>query len=158
MAQNNQFQPGLSNLTANDRRSGWCLLQPFEFDHHRYTGRMKRAAISATSIAAIGLATCCSMNCAAQERPDGDPSEMSREQWQAHVKAAREQADIMRREHKSFIAQPPTPDEIAEEASKRVLKDDSLQPGDIISTDRGLFRFEGSPDSERKPDDFVRIR
>jgi hypothetical protein len=82
---------------------------------------------------------------------------MSWEEWQAHVKAAREQADMMRRERKS-IAQPPTPDEMAEEASKRALEDDSLRPGDIISTDRGLFRFEGSPDRERKPDDFVRIR
>ena len=116
---------------------------------------MKRSAIS---IAAIGLAALYAMSCAAQERPDGDPSEMSREEWQNHVKAARERANMMRREGRSFVAQPPTPDEIAEEASKRVLEDDSLRPGDVISTNRGLFRFQGSVDGERKPDDFVRIR
>jgi hypothetical protein len=53
---------------------------------------------------------------------------------------------------------PPTVDEIAEEATRRILEDSSLQPGDIISTNRGLFRFQGDPDKERKPDDFVRIR
>jgi hypothetical protein len=119
---------------------------------------MKRSTTSATSIVAISLAALYSISSAAQERPDGDPSEMSREEWQAHVKAAREQANIMRREGRSFVAQPPTPDQISEEASKRVREDDSLRPGDVISTNRGLFRFQGSPDGERKPDDFVRIR
>lgn len=116
---------------------------------------MKR---SVTSIAAIGLVALYSMSCTAQERPDGEPSEMSREEWQTHVKAARERANMMRREGKSFVAQPPTLDEIAAEASKRILEDDSLRPGDVISTNRGLFRFQGSSDRERKPDDFVRIR
>jgi hypothetical protein len=40
----------------------------------------------------------------------------------------------------------------------RILEDSGLQPGDIVSTNRGLFRFQGNPDRERKPDDFVRIR
>lgn len=116
---------------------------------------MKR---SVTLIAAIGLVVLHSMSCTAQQRPDGELSEMSREEWQTHVKAARERANMMRREGKSFIAQPPTPDELAEEASRRIFEDDSLRPGDVISTNRGLFRFQGSSDGERKPDDFVRIR
>jgi len=36
-----------------------------------------------------------------------------------------------------------------------VLTDDSLQRGDIVSTDRGLFIFKGQPDRERRSDDFV---
>jgi hypothetical protein len=53
---------------------------------------------------------------------------------------------------------PPAPDEFAAEASKQVLEDESLRRGDIVSTNRGLFRFIGSPDKERTPDDFVLIR
>ena len=49
-------------------------------------------------------------------------------------------------------------EEIAEAASRRVLEDDTLLPGDIVSTSRGLFRFQGSPDRERTPEDFVQIR
>jgi hypothetical protein len=82
---------------------------------------------------------------------------MSRGEWQAHVKASRERLDLMRRERKSFVAPPPSQDEIAEAASKKVLND-TLVPGDIVSTTRGLFRFRGSPDRERKPEDFERLR
>jgi hypothetical protein len=64
----------------------------------------------------------------------------------------------MRREHRRFVVQQPTVEEIAERNSKRVLEDDSLLPGDIISTDQGLYQFQGSPEGDRKPGDFVRIR
>lgn len=124
-------------------------------DSRRYTERMKRLLIPT---AAISLAILYSTNCSAQEPLDPDPSEISREEWQAHVRASRQQAETMRREHRSFAPQLPTPDEIAEEASKRILEDDSLRPGDIVSTNRGLFRFQGSSGGERKPEDFVRIR
>jgi hypothetical protein len=111
-----------------------------------------------TSIAAICLVTLPSANCTPQEREESGPYEMSREAWQAHIRASRERAEMMRREGKRFVPLPPTVDEIAEAASRRILGDDSLQPGDIVSTNRGLFRFQGAPDRERKPDDFVRIR
>jgi hypothetical protein len=64
----------------------------------------------------------------------------------------------MRQQHKSFVPQEPSQDEIAEAASKRVLQDDSLKPGDIISTTHGLFRFRGAADRQPTPDDFVRLR
>ena len=83
---------------------------------------------------------------------------MSRDQWRAQVQNSRERAQITRRERRNFIPQPPTTEELAEEASKRVLEDDSLRPGDVVSTNRGLFRFQGPLDRERRPDDFVRIR
>jgi hypothetical protein len=82
---------------------------------------------------------------------------MSREEWQAHVKATRERLDLMRRERKGIVSLPPTQDELAEAASRRVLEDD-LRPGDIVSTKAGLFRFRGSPDRERKLEDFERLR
>jgi hypothetical protein len=121
----------------------------------RYTVWMK---FLPTSILAICLVALHSTNCAAQEREENGLSEMSREEWQAYVKASRQRAETMRREGRRFVPLLPTVDEIAEQASRRILEDDSLQPGDIISTNRGLFRFQGAPDRERKPDDFVRIR
>jgi hypothetical protein len=52
----------------------------------------------------------------------------------------------------------PDPGELAEQASRSIREDDSLTPGDVASTDQGLFRFQGSPLKERQPEDFVRIR
>ncbi len=94
----------------------------------------------------------------AQEAPEQDPPQISREQWQPQIKAARERSEAIRRERRHVIPQAPTAEELAEEVSRRVLEDDSLRPGDVVSTNRGLFRFQGAPDRERKPDDFVRIR
>ena len=108
-------------------------------------------------IATVSLTASLSIGCYAQEGATVDTTQMSREEWQAHVKASRERLGLMRRERKSLVAPPPTQDEIAEAASKRVLEDD-LRPGDIVSTKAGLFRFRGSPDRERKPEDFERLR
>jgi hypothetical protein len=108
-------------------------------------------------IATVSLIASLSIGCYAQESAITDTTQMSREEWQAQVKDSRERLDLMRRERQSLVAPPPTQDEIAEAASKRVLEDD-LRPGDIVSTKAGLFRFRGSPDRERKPEDFERIR
>ena len=108
-------------------------------------------------IATVSLTASLSIGCYAQESATVGTTQMSSEEWQAHVKASRERLDLMRREGKSFVAPPPSQDEIAEAASRRVLND-SLVPGDIVSTTRGLFRFKGSPDRERKPEDFERLR
>lgn len=99
----------------------------------------------------------CPLACAAQERAADAPVELSREDWHARIKIARERAEVMRRERRSFTSLPPTRDEIAAEATKQVLEDESLVRGDIVSTNRGLFRFEGSPDKDREASDFVRI-
>jgi hypothetical protein len=108
-------------------------------------------------VTTVGLTASLSIGCCAQERATADTTQMSREEWQAHVKASRERLDLMRRERKSIVVPPPTQDEIAEAASKRVLEDDLL-PGDIVSTKAGLFRFRGSPGRERKPEDFEQLR
>jgi hypothetical protein len=110
------------------------------------------------SLAAIGSVTVCSMCCLAEEHTEADPMQMSREEWKNQVASSRQKAEEARHWRRSFVPQPPTAEEVAEEASRRAFKDDSLRPGDIISTNRGFFRFQGFPDRERKPDDFVRIR
>ncbi len=109
-------------------------------------------------ISAFGFALMGSSVCAAQVLLTDDPPEVSRQEWQAHVRASRERADIMRRERKGFVSHGPTPQEIAKEASRRALEDDSLLPGDIVSTSSGMYQFRGVPGRERSPDDFVRIR
>ncbi len=107
-------------------------------------------------ITTFGLAAVISIDCGAQER---DSSQMSREEWQAQVKASRELIELMRPRRRSSTPRRPTPEEIAEAASRQVLEDYTLVPGDIVSTNRGLFRFRGEPDDrERAPEDFVRIR
>jgi hypothetical protein len=127
---------------------------PHEFDR-RYIGWMKQAL---TLVAVIGLGMLQAAVCAGQDAAENDPSQMSRGEWQARVKASQQRADVMRREHKLVVPQPRRPEDMDEEASRRILEDDSLAPGDIVSTRQGLFEFRGSPDRERKPDDFVRIR
>ena len=124
--------------------------------HYGNMDGMRRSCLSIV-IAMVSLTASLSTGCLAQERTTNDTTGMSREEWQAHVKAARERLGQMRRERKSFVAPPPSQDEIAEAASKRVLEDD-LRSGDIVSTKAGLFRFRGSPDRERKPEDFERLR
>jgi hypothetical protein len=94
----------------------------------------------------------------AQERVPENPAAVTREDWQAQVKTSRARAEAMRREHRSVVVRQPTVGEIAELNSRRIREDDSLLPGDIISTDQGLFQFRGSPDGNRRVDDFVRIR
>ena len=102
-------------------------------------------------VASVGWAGILAADCRAQ---DHDSSQLTREEWQAQVQAARERIELARRQHRSFVPRALSQDEIAEVASKRVMDDDSLQPGDIVSTTHGLFRFRGG----RTPDDFVRIR
>jgi len=97
-------------------------------------------------IAAVCLTVHLSSGCYAQERASPDAPQMQREEWQARVKASRERLELMRREHRRFVAKPPTPDETAEAASRLVLEDDTLLAGDIVSTSHGLFRFRGAPD------------
>jgi hypothetical protein len=79
------------------------------------------------------------------------PSEPSREEWRERVEAARQKAReiaLERRNHPELYVVPEEdPERIA---TDRVLSDQSLQPGDIVSTKKGLFVFRGHPDQPRK--------
>ena len=110
------------------------------------------------ALATVGFGAIWSGGCLAEDRAQDDPAQMSREQWRSQVNSSRQRAEEMRRQRRGFVPQAPSAEEIAEEASRRAFKDDSLRPGDVISTNRGFFRYQGFPDQERKPDDFVRIR
>lgn len=118
---------------------------------------MRRVAQALIIIATASLVAAAPTGCYAQDRAtEQEKSRTEREDWQARVKASRERIELMRRERRSFL--PPTTDEIAEAASTSVLEDDTLLPGDIVSTTRGLFRFRGSPNRDRRLEDFERVR
>ena len=85
-------------------------------------------------------------------------TEVSHDEWLRRVEEAKQRAKaaaLERRNHPElFIPVPEDPERIATE---RALNDDSLQPGDIVSTKQGLFVFRGRSDQPRKDDDFVPI-
>jgi len=110
------------------------------------------------SLAVVGFLAICSTCCPAEDGIGDGAMQMSREEWKNQVASSRQRAEEARRQRRSFVPQPPTAEELAEEASRRAFQDGSLRPGDVISTNRGFFRFQGFPDGERKSDDFVRIR
>jgi hypothetical protein len=106
------------------------------------------AALLVTSFLAAASA-----RCFGQEAEDFPDSALTREQWQQRVEEAR---------HRSmeFIAnaraQPPPPlpaDQLAREATDRAMRDPTLQPGDIISTNKGFVVFTGR-EEEHQPSDF----
>jgi len=92
-------------------------------------------------MATMSLAVVNSTGCFTQQRAADNSDEMSREDWQAQVTASRARAETMRRERRSLSPQQPTVEEIAQQNSRQVLEDDSLLPGDIISTNRDCFSF-----------------
>jgi hypothetical protein len=83
---------------------------------------------------------------------------ISREDWRQRVEEAKQRSKevaIERRNHpERFIPIPEDPERIATE---RILNDESLRPGDIVSTKRGLFVFRGRSDQPRKDDDFIPV-
>ncbi len=84
------------------------------------------------------------------------PGKMSRQEWLERVQRARQQAKETALEHRLHPERyTPSPDDKARIASERALNDDILQPGDIVSTGRGLFVFRGSADRPPKSEDFV---
>lgn len=86
------------------------------------------------------------------------PPEISREGWRERIMEARRRARetaIERRESPQlYVVAPEDPERVATE---RVLNDDSLQRGDIVSTKKGLFVFQGRSDQGRREGDFVAL-
>jgi hypothetical protein len=83
-------------------------------------------------------------------------SSISREEWKLRVDRARARSEQARQEWRSRLAAPfnvaNSPEQLA---SERVLNDETLRPGDIVATDRGLLLYLGRPDADRGPGLFV---
>ena len=93
----------------------------------------------------------------AQDESEPDQTRISREQWRANVEAARRRVDQMRREGRSFAPPAQSAADASSELFQKFLDDDSLRPGDIVSTDRGLLIFKGRSSSEPGLNDFAPI-
>ena len=48
--------------------------------------------------------------------------------------------------------------EQAQRAADEAMNDPTLRQGDIVSTGRGLLKFEGMPHADRRAHDFVPVR
>jgi hypothetical protein len=117
---------------------------------------------AATIVLALGILDCRSFSqaqedVAASAADDGllQP-ELSRNAWRQRIEDAKRRATEVareRREHPElYIPIPEDPDLVATE---RVLNDESLQTGDIVSTNKGMFVFRGRTDQPRRQEDFV---
>ncbi|KJC49526.1 hypothetical protein UP09_07075 [Bradyrhizobium sp. LTSP885] len=87
-----------------------------------------------------------------------DQPEPSRDEWRQRIEEAKRRAkDVARerREHPEFYL--PVQEDPDVVASERVLKDESLQRGDIVATKKGMFVYQGRPDQPRSEQDFVPI-
>lgn len=96
-----------------------------------------------------------------QQADDLAPSRdslISREDWKRRIGEARSRAEQARRDWRLNaplrMVAPDPPEKIATE---RVLSDDTLQPGDIVSTDKGFFLFRGRSGTDGQTADFVPV-
>lgn len=88
---------------------------------------------------------------------DSNP-EPTRQQWREHVidtkRRVQEEAAQRRLEWPRARVEP-SPEDEARRRSEIVLGDDSLLPGDLVMTDKGMLRFKGrSNDEEISASDF----
>lgn len=110
--------------------------------------------------AALTLTLMAATPCATLARADDvlNPEvNLTREQWLARVEQAKQLANEVAR----IIGSAPAPDvdplQQDRRASERAMRDDTLRPGDIVSTPNGLVLFRGNPDAEHGPEDFVKL-
>jgi hypothetical protein len=113
--------------------------------------------------AALTLTLMAATPCATLARADDvlNPEvNLTREQWLARVEQAKQRARLAN-EVARITGSAPAPDvgplQQDRRASERAMRDDTLRPGDIVSTPNGLLLFRGNPDAEHGPEDFVKL-
>jgi len=80
---------------------------------------------------------------------------LSRQAWQARLEESRKRSQEFVSRAKSAPAEPlDMAKERALAQDQRIVNDESLQPGDIVSTSKGLYIFNGSSGQGRQPSDF----
>jgi hypothetical protein len=132
--------------------------------HARRLGQLSGAVLTVAGAIGFGLAS--SPSCLAQTDPEPSVSdylppsepEVSRDEWRQRIEDARRRAKELsreRRDHPELYK--PVPEDPDLVATERLLNDDSLQRGDIVSTKKGMFVYQGRPDQPRREQDFVPI-
>jgi hypothetical protein len=127
--------------------------------------KLRMALVSLAALVIGVLVQTVGSDCLAQDAmsnssaEDGLSLDMSREQWRERVAEAKRRARQLALENRSrTMYRPPSAADEKRIASERILKDDSLQWGDIVSTNKGLFVFKGRSDRERRDSDFMSLR
>ncbi len=130
---------------------------------HRPKNGTRGVGLASIGLVALAMIFFCPPIALAQDDPEpnvsdyvNDQPEISREEWRQRVEQAKQRAKEVareRREHPELYM--PIPEDPEKIASERVLNDDSLRNGDIVSTKNGLFLFRGHSDQPRSGDDFV---
>ncbi|NYG48022.1 hypothetical protein CV770_24285 [Bradyrhizobium sp. AC87j1] len=116
--------------------------------------------------AALGLGLACPCFCLAQAEPEPSLSdylppsepEVTRDEWRQRIEDARRRAKEVsreRRDHPELYK--PIPEDPDLVATERLLRDDSLQRGDIVTTKKGMFVYQGRSDQPRRDQDFVPV-
>ncbi|WP_338311834.1 MULTISPECIES: hypothetical protein [Bradyrhizobium] len=130
----------------------------------RRFGALARAVM--TVVGALGLGLASPSLCLAQTEPEPSlndylpPSEpeVTRDEWRQRIEDARRRAKEVsreRREHPELYK--PIPEDPDLVATERLLRDDSLQRGDIVTTKKGMFVYQGRSDQPRREQDFVPV-
>lgn len=88
---------------------------------------------------------------------EGD-SIISKEEWRKRVDVARQRAIQARRDWR-LRARDSSEEQVSSDkiATERVIRDETLQPGDIVATDKGLFVFGGWTSSDGEGRQFIPI-
>jgi hypothetical protein len=104
--------------------------------------------------------------CRAQDEPgptvddfiSTGPPEPSRDQWRQRVEEAKRRAKQVARERRENPElHLPIPEDPEIVASERVFNDETLQRGDIVTTKKGTFVYQGPSDQPRREENFVPI-
>jgi hypothetical protein len=93
--------------------------------------------LAATSLAAMPSV------CHCQELDEFSDSALTREQWQQRLEQARRRSEEFVANARANSAAADEFDQKDAEASERAMNDSTLQPGDIVATDKGLLIFTG---------------
>ena len=131
-------------------------------------GALRSALLGALVGTSGGLGACLAdpTPCLAQDEPGPSindylpPSEpeLTRDQWRQRIDEARQRAkdaSRARREHPDLYK--PVPEDPDLVATERILNDESLQRGDIVTTKKGMFIYQGRTDQPRREQDFVPV-
>ncbi|WP_245481465.1 hypothetical protein [Bradyrhizobium sp. LVM 105] len=127
---------------------------------------LRNAPVKAIVAAAVGLTVYGAgpFSCLAQSDPEPSLSdylppsepEVSRDEWRQRIEEARRRAkEVSRERRENPELYKPIPEDPDLVATERLLRDDSLQRGDIVTTKKGMFVYQGRSDQPRRDQDFV---
>ena len=80
-----------------------------------------------------------------------DDTQLTREQWQQRIEAARERLRQQRTNGPGLRPAATTERARDQDNTERAMSDDSLQPGDMVSTPKGLMTFKGAKTQSGEP-------